>query len=135
MKKNILALIAVLFLLNFCPSFAKAQEKIYKPANLDSHASYPGGIQKFYEWIGKNLKYPAMADRKNVSGIVNVSFVIEKDGTLSTIKTQGPKIGYGLEEEAVRTLKMSGKWNPGKIKNKSVRSKYLLPIKFSPKKK
>lgn len=94
---------------------------------LDSSPEFPGGIKKFLELVGSKYKTPSDMDAGVIS--VNVSFVVEKDGTLSNIQlTRDP--GYGLGAEAVRVLKsIKTKWNPGIQNGQKVRVAYNLPIK------
>ncbi len=104
---------------------------VYSHVVMADPPSYPGGIQKFYRWLTGTIKYPTMASENRVQGTVYISFNIEKDGALSDIKVDGRKLGYGLEEEAVRVVKLSKRWNPGLKNGKPVRVKYNIPIKFS----
>jgi protein TonB len=97
---------------------------------MENPPAYPGGIEKFYRFLGDNIKYPPMAAENNIQGNVFVSFTVEKDGSLTDIKIDR-KLGYGTDEEAVRVLKLSKRWNPGMQNGKPVRVKYNIPIKFS----
>ena len=72
-----------------------------------------------------------MATDNNIQGTVQVSFTIEKDGTLTDVKAEGRKLGYGMEEEAVRVLRLSKRWNVGMQNGKPVRVKYNIPLKFT----
>jgi protein TonB len=103
---------------------------VYSFVSMENPPMYPGGIEKFYEFLGRNIKYPSMAAENNIQGNVFVSFTVEKDGSLTDIKIDR-KLGYGTDEEAVRVLKMSRRWNPGMQNGKPVRVKYNIPIKFS----
>lgn len=97
---------------------------------VEKQPSFPGGMQGFYEFLSRNVKYPADMYAKNIQGKVFVSFIIEKDGTLSGIKAiRGP--GYGSEEEAVRVLGISPKWAPGFQNGRPVRVSYTVPINFT----
>ena len=88
-----------------------------------------GGMQAFYEFVGKNMKYPSQARRMGVEGKVFVQFVVDKDGSLSDVKAiKG--IGAGCDEEAVRVVKSAPKWKPGKQRGKAVRVRMVLPITF-----
>ncbi len=109
------------------------EEKVYSFVSMETPPSYPGGIEKFYKFLGENIKYPAEAFQNNIQGNVFVSFTVEKDGSLTDIKIDRP-LGHGTDEEAVRVLKLSRRWNPGVQKGKVVRVKYNIPIKFSLKK-
>jgi TonB family protein len=104
---------------------------IYNHVTLNNPPTYPGGIAKFYNWLGSTIKYPSTASENNVQGTVYVSFNIEKDGSLNDIKIDGKRLGFGLEEEAIRVVKLSKRWNPGRQDDKPVRVKYNIPIKFS----
>ena len=103
---------------------------VYSFVSMENPPMYPGGIEKFYKFLGDNIKYPAMAAENNIQGNVFVSFTVEKDGALTDIKIDR-KLGYGTDEEAVRVLKISKRWNPGMQNGKPVRVKYNIPIKFS----
>lgn len=123
------SLIAVL-LLTLCISQTYAQDKLYDHVSLEKPPTYPGGIKAFYDFLGSNVKYPKLAVESNIQGTSYVTFTIEKDGSLSDIKVEGRKLGYGLDEEAIRVLKLSKNWNPGMIAGQAVRVKYNIPIKF-----
>jgi len=103
---------------------------VYSFVSMENPPMYPGGIEKFYKFLGDNIKYPPMAAENNIQGNVFVSFTVEKDGSLTDIKIDR-KLGYGTDEEAVRVLKLSRRWNPGMQNGKPVRVKYNIPIKFS----
>ena len=104
---------------------------IYNHVSMENPPMYPGGMDKFYAWVGSTLRYPAMATDNNIQGTVQVSFTIEKDGTLTDVKSEGRKLGYGMEEEAIRVLKLSKRWNVGMQNGKPVRVKYNIPLKFT----
>lgn len=117
------------------PTQVKTEDNtIYSFVSMETPPSYPGGIAKFYQFLGENIKYPEEAYQENIQGNVFVSFTIEKDGSISDIKIDR-KLGYGTDEEAIRVLQLSKKWNPGIQKGKPVRVKYNLPIKFALKNK
>ena len=86
----------------------------------------PGGFEKWKEFLGR-YEYPALARENNVSGTVYVSFVVEKDGSLTDIKVLRD-IGFGTGEEALRLLKTSGKWTPGVQNGLKVPVAYTQPI-------
>lgn len=109
---------------------AEEADQIYAFVNLAQPPTYPGGIGKFYEFIGKNIKYPAAAIDNEIQGNVHVSFTVEKDGSLTDIKVER-KLGYGADEEAVRVIKLGKRWNPGIQNGRPVRVKYNIPIKFA----
>lgn len=103
---------------------------VYSFVSMENPPSHPGGIEKFYKFIEDNKKYPTSAIENNIQGNVFVSFTVEKDGSLTDIKVDR-KLGHGTDEEAVRVLKLSKRWNPGMQNGKPVRVKYNIPVKFS----
>lgn len=105
-------------------------DKVYDFVSLETQPSFPGGMDKFYQYLGKAVKYPAEAQKNNIQGKVFLSFTVEKDGTLSDIKVE-KKLEPSLDAEAIRIVKASPKWIPGKQEGKPVRVKYNLPISFS----
>lgn len=96
-------------------------------AYLDSKPYPPEGIDKFYTFIKEN--YVAPNKTENYSGRIFVSFIVEKNGTLTNFKILRD-FGMGSGEEVIRILKTAGKWVPGKFNNHIVRSSYALPISF-----
>ncbi|TKC05166.1 energy transducer TonB [Pedobacter frigoris] len=104
--------------------------KVYDFTSLEKNPEYPGGIEKFYAYVQKTVKYPQMAQDANIQGKVLLSFVVEKDGSLTDIKVDR-KLGGGTDEEAMRVLRNSIKWIPGIQNGKKVRVKYNIPISFT----
>lgn len=105
-------------------------ETTYNFVTMENPPTYPGGMAAFYKFLGQNIKYPADAAEKNVQGNVVLSFLVAKDGSINDVKVD-QKLGSGTDEEAVRVLKMSKKWNPGTQEGKPVNVKYSIPVKFS----
>ena len=99
---------------------------INNTAELDKLPEFPGGINKFYTYVGNNFEKPEIEGMSTIK--VYVSFVIEKDGTMTDIQVKRDP-GYGLGKEAIRVLKsLKTKWSPGMIGSKPVRTSYNLPI-------
>lgn len=99
---------------------------VVNSAVLDKMPQFPGGIEKFYKYVGNNFEKPEIEGISTLR--VYVSFVIEKDGSMTDIKVNRDP-GYGLGREAVRVLKsLRTKWTPGIIDSKPVRTAYNLPI-------
>ena len=98
----------------------------YAAKDLDKQPSFLGGIQKFYAYVGNNFEKPELNEETTVT--VKVSFVVEKDGSMSNIKIVDDP-GFGLGQEAVRVLKsLKTEWNPGIYDGEPVRTFYNLPI-------
>lgn len=95
----------------------------------DNSATFPGGIMEFYNHLKKSLNYPKPAKRMGIEGRVFVQFIVEKDGSLTDVRVV-KGIGGGCDEEAVRVLKNSPKWNPAKQRGKKVRQKMIQAIQF-----
>ncbi|MCC6413586.1 MAG: TonB family protein [Saprospiraceae bacterium] len=92
-------------------------------------ASFPGGETAQNQFVVKNMKYPEEARKNGTEGTVVISFVVEKDGSLSEIKLLRD-IGDGCGQEAIRMVSMMPKWVPGKNKGQPVKQKMFLPVKF-----
>ena len=88
---------------------------------------FPGGLTEFYKFVGNNFKMPLEASKSKVNGKVDLSFSVEKDGTLSDFKIE-KDLGFGLGDEAIRVLKISPKWIPGSKDGEAVKVSYSLPI-------
>ena len=97
---------------------------VYNTAGIDVKPEFPGGIDKFYKFISENYYCPKV---EKLAGKVYVSFVVEKDGSLTEIKVLRD-IGYGTGKEAIRVLKLCPKWLPGEHNGYKVRCIYCLPI-------
>lgn len=88
-----------------------------------------GDLGTFRTWVQQRLKYPTIALENSIQGKVNLTFVIEVDGRLTNIIVLTTP-DRSLSEEAIRVLKTSPKWTPGKQRGKAVRVKYSLPLEF-----
>lgn len=99
---------------------------IMSSAALDKKPEFPGGINKFYTYVANNFEKPEIDSEMAIR--VSVSFIIEKDGSMTDIKVLKDP-GYGLRAEAIRVLKsLKTKWSPGILDGKAVRTSYNLPI-------
>jgi periplasmic protein TonB len=108
------------------PTIPVDELAIVNTTELDKLPEFPGGIKKFYSYVGNNFEKPDIEGGNTYR--VYVSFVIERDGSMTDIRVlQDP--GFGLGKEAIRVLKsLKTKWSPGLIGSKSVRTSYNLPI-------
>lgn len=96
------------------------------PGLLDKMPEFPGGMAKFYTYVGNNFNRPEIDAERVLK--VYVSFVIERDGSITDIMVKNDP-GYGIGKEAVRVLKsLKTKWVPGVLNGKPVRTAYNLPI-------
>lgn len=97
---------------------------------VENMPEFPGGEVAMYKFINKHIDYPRMAKESGISGRVFVTFVVERDGSVTDVKILRG-IGGGCDEEAMRVIKMMPKWNPGEQRGKPVRVQYRMPIKFT----
>jgi len=105
------------------------QDKIWKV--VEQNPQYMGGDVAMHEFITKNLQYPAEAKANSAEGKVYVQFVVEKDGSISDVRTLRDAVGHGASEEAIRVVSAMPKWTPGKQDGQTVRVQYVLPFNFA----
>ena len=119
------------------PDFVKLQDEPSDPAedtifntfSLARQPEFPGGETALYEFLRENIRYPRIAIEANIQGMVYISFVVEKDGTLSNINIIRSPDPY-LSDEAVRVVSLMPAWSPGKQREKPVRVCFNLPVRF-----
>jgi len=92
--------------------------------------SFDGGEEALYKWLGENIKYPQVAKETGISGTVIVTFVVERDGSITGAQVL-KDIGGGCGEEAIRVVKAMPKWKVGKQNGVPVRVQFNLPIRFT----
>ncbi|QKJ32043.1 M56 family metallopeptidase [Mucilaginibacter mali] len=97
---------------------------------VEQSAMYPGGMSAFGRYLGNNIRYPQEAREKRIQGKVYVSFVVEKDGSLSDVRALRD-IGGGLGDEAVRVIEQSPRWNPGMQNGNLIRQRVTTPVSFT----
>ncbi len=96
---------------------------------VDENPKFPGGYPALKAFLQANLTYPLEANVKGIEGRVLVSFVVNRDSTITDIKVV-EKVHPLLDEEAVRVIKLMPKWEPGKKDGKAVRVRFSLPVTF-----
>ena len=101
--------------------------QVFKVA--DEQPEFVGGQTALANYLGNNVVYPTVAIQNNIQGRVIVSFIIEKDGSVSNVELISG-VDPLLDAEALRVVKAMPSWNPGKINGKPVRTQYALPITF-----
>lgn len=96
---------------------------------VEEMPEFPGGLEGLYKYLNKNTKYPTQSKNMGKEGKVYVSFVIEKDGSLSNIEiVKG--VEKNLDKEAIRVIQNMPNWKPGKQRNQLVRVRLVQPISF-----
>ena len=96
---------------------------------VEQMPSFPGGNGALMEYLSKNVKYPVVAQENGVQGRVVVSFVVERDGSITDVKVVR-SVDPSLDREATRVVQSMPKWIPGKQNGSAVRVKYFVPVVF-----
>ncbi len=108
---------------------AKGDSVTYKKMR-GTPPQFKGGVDGFGRYLGTNIQYPDNARKNDIQGRVILSFVVEKDGTVTNIVVSR-SVNPELDEEAVRVLKNSPKWIPGTQFGRAVRVTYSVPVNFA----
>lgn len=98
--------------------------------NADVLPSYPGGQRELEQFFTNNIEYPQRASDNSTEGSVDISFLVDENGKISSPKVVSAKAGDGLEEEALRVFNKMPSWKPGQIKGKNVKTRFMLPVRF-----
>jgi len=110
---------------------ATAQTSKQRPFDVVEHMpEYPGGASALFQFLAKNVKYPAAAEKAGTQGRVVVTFVVEQDGSIVE-PTVTRSVSPELDAEAVRVINAMPNWKPGTQNGKAVRVKYTVPINFA----
>lgn len=96
---------------------------------VEQQPAFPGGQGALLQWLSQNIHYPAVAEENGIQGRVVVSFVVEKDGSISNVQVVRG-VDPSLDKEAARVVKAMPKWTPGKQNGQAVRVKYNVPVTF-----
>ena len=106
---------------------ADDDDRIYEM--VEENAQFPGGDEACFKWLSEHIKYPSICQEQGVQGRVIVNFVVNRDGSIVDVKTvRSPD--PNLTKEAERVVKMMPKWKPARQGNKTVRSRFTLPVMF-----
>jgi periplasmic protein TonB len=97
---------------------------------VEQAPEFKGGMEAFYKYLQQSIRYPAKAVKKGIQGKVLVSFIVEKDGSLSNIRVVRG-VAKDIDAEAFRVIKASPNWNPGIQNGRPVRVIYNTPISFT----
>lgn len=96
---------------------------------VEQMPEFPGGMSALMQYLGKNIKYPTIAQENGVQGRVIVQFVVNRDGSIVdpvVVRSVDPY----LDKEAIRVIQAMPKWKPGQQRGKAVRVKYTVPVTF-----
>ena len=131
-RKNVslkVALMMLVLLFSFTTSTAQTKKNNMVFDVVEVMPQFPGGQIAMLKYIMENIKYPKQIMEEGIQGRVTVSFIVEKDGSISNVK---PVLSVHplLDKEAVRVVKSMPKWTPGKQKGKPVRVQFNVPVMF-----
>ena len=96
---------------------------------VEQMPSFPGGPSALFEYLSKNIKYPVVAEENGIQGRVIVTFVVERDGSITDVRVV-KSVDPSLDKEAQRVVKSMPRWIPGKQNGSAVRVKYTVPVTF-----
>ena len=112
------------------PQTDTTKKKRYWDCIPETMPYFPGGQELLLKYLAANIKYPASAVKAKKQGRVIVTFIVQKDGSITHAKI-ARSIDPELDAEALRVVKGMPKWTPGTQLGKPVSVKYVLPVKFS----
>ena len=96
---------------------------------VEQMPSFPGGPSALMQYLSSNIKYPVVAQENGVQGRVVVSFVVERDGSITDVQV-ARSVDPSLDREAQRVVRNMPRWIPGKQNGQAVRVKYNVPVAF-----
>ena len=110
---------------------AARADKVYAVSECDVRPQFFHSNERHFlqSWVYKYLKYPQKAIEEKLQGQVLMSFIVEKDGSVTNVTVEHG-IDQLLDDEAVRVIEVSPKWIPGQIKGNKVRTKIVIPVEF-----
>jgi TonB family protein len=121
------ALVSIFSIANAQQSDTTSQNRIF--TFVEQEPTPPGGMFRFYQYLGENTKYPDGAVKKRIEGKVFVTFVVEKDGSLTDVKTLRG-VSPDIDAEAIRVVSHAPRWKPGIQNGRPVRVQYSVVINF-----
>jgi TonB family protein len=111
-----------------------AQNSVLTPTTtkIESYSTFPGGADKFYQYIKNNLQYPIDAKKDSLSGVVYVEFTLGKDGIVvpSSVRVT-QSLSVSCDAEAVRLIRAAPRWLPAKANGIAVEQLVSFPVQFS----
>lgn len=97
---------------------------------VEERAEFPGGDASLYQFLANNVDYPRAAIEAGIQGRVLIQFTVNTDGSLTDFEVVSKKIGYGLEEAAMKAVTRMPKWKPATREGKPVRMRFAVPVTF-----
>lgn len=112
------------------PASLDNDDQVYRLQTVEKPPLFPGGWVALMKWLTKNLHYPPYAQQQKIQGKVVVSFIVNKDGTVSDAKVE-KSVDISLDREAMRVVRMMPRWEPAIVHDKPCRSMFVIPIVFA----
>ena len=133
-KISIVSVVLLALCLFSCKSTRKSVDADIDVIYFDNVDEYPlfNGLsaeEGFREYVAKNTMYPPQAIEWRITGLVFVEFIVEKNGSVKYAKVVSDA-NRMLQSEALRVVKSSPKWTPGKVEGEPVRMRYTISIDF-----
>ena len=97
---------------------------------VEDPPGFPGGDEARMRYLQDNIRYPAIAREAGIQGTIFISFVVERDGSITDVQVLRG-IGGGCDEEAIRVVRNMPRWTPGKQRGRPVRVQFTMPIRFT----
>ncbi len=110
---------------------SKDDDTVHSPGECDKRPEFFHNNEKYFleNWVYKYLKYPSYALKAGIQGKVLVSFIVEKNGEVSNAEIVSG-VDEELDQEALRVIRVSPKWQAGRIKGEKVRVRLTVPVEF-----
>ena len=106
------------------------EDKVFETFDIQKPPSFPGGEKELFKYLAENIKYPALARENNLQGVVSLSFVVNKNGSISDVTILKDPVGGGCGKEAIRVVGSMPAWSPGEANGHPVKVRYTLPVRF-----
>ena len=108
----------------------KVEEETNKVFDVvEQMPQFPGGQSALFDYLSSHIKYPVVAEENGVQGRVIVTFVVERDGSITDTKV-AKSVDPSLDREAMRVVRTMPNWIPGKQNGSAVRVKFTVPVTF-----
>lgn len=111
------------------PATSHPDESEYNLVTVQKPPLFPGGDQELLKYLAENIDYPPIARENHIEGTVALSFIINKDGSVSDVSIL-KEIGGGCGKEALRVVKSMPRWSPGEANGHPVKVRFTLPVRF-----
>lgn len=102
----------------------------FSTAAVDKMPEFPGGMDKFYEYLLKKIQYTEIAQREGLKKKSFIRFIINEEGLVKNVRFE-TSIGYGMDEVVKNVLIKSPAWSPGLVRNTPVKTEIILPLSFA----